>query len=41
MTEVARRAYDIYESRGRVDEADLDDWLRAELESRTAEASGS
>jgi Protein of unknown function (DUF2934) len=31
------RAYEIYESRGRVDGADLDDWLRAERELRRTE----
>ncbi len=29
---VARRAYEFFESRGRVDGFDLDDWLRAESE---------
>jgi hypothetical protein len=29
---IAERAYDIYVERGRVDGADLDDWLRAESE---------
>jgi Protein of unknown function (DUF2934) len=28
--EVAQRAYEIYESRGRTDGADADDWLQAE-----------
>ena len=28
--EVAARAYEIYEGKGRVDGADLDDWLQAE-----------
>ncbi len=32
MTDVELRAYEIYESRGRVDGADFDDWLRAERE---------
>lgn len=32
MTDVARRAYEIYESRGRIDGADVDDWLQAENE---------
>jgi hypothetical protein len=31
-TDVALRAYEIYESKGRVDGADLDDWLQAERE---------
>jgi hypothetical protein len=35
MTDVALRAYEIYESRGRLDGADLDDWRKAELESQT------
>ena len=30
--EVARRAYEIYQRRGGVDGADLDDWLAAERE---------
>ena len=30
MPDIARRAYEIYESRGRIDGADLDDWLQAE-----------
>jgi Protein of unknown function (DUF2934) len=29
-TDIAERAYEIYESRGRVDGDDLDDWLQAE-----------
>ena len=29
---IQRRAYDLYEHRGREDGWDLDDWLRAELE---------
>jgi len=28
--DIARRAYEIYESRGRTDGAQLDDWLEAE-----------
>jgi len=40
-TDVAHRAYEIYESRGRIDGADLDDWLQAELESQTVETSAS
>ena len=34
--EIARRAYEFYLSRGREDGADLDDWLQAERELRTA-----
>lgn len=30
--DIARRAYEIYESRGRADGADVDDWLQAERE---------
>jgi hypothetical protein len=30
--EVARRAYGLYEARGREDGGDVDDWLRAEQE---------
>ena len=29
---VARRAYEIYESRGRIDGYDVEDWLQAERE---------
>ena len=29
---IRRRAYDLYEQRGRQDGSDLDDWLRAESE---------
>ena len=38
---IERRAYEIYESRGRVDGHDVDDWLQAEREltSITAKAS--
>jgi hypothetical protein len=32
--EVAQRAYNFYEARGRVDGHDLEDWLRAEEELR-------
>ena len=35
MTDIARRAYEIYESRGRVDGADLEDWRQAQLESQS------
>jgi len=31
-TEIAVRAYEIYESKGRLDGEDLDDWLRVESE---------
>ena len=30
--EIARRAYEIFEERGRVNGHDLDDWLQAERE---------
>ena len=30
--DIARRAHEIYESRGRNDRSDLDDWLQAERE---------
>jgi Protein of unknown function (DUF2934) len=33
--EIARRAYELYLSRGREDGGDLDDWLQAERELRT------
>jgi hypothetical protein len=32
--EIARRAYELYLSRGREDGCDLDDWLQAERELR-------
>ena len=32
--EIRRRAYELYEERGREDGHDLDDWLRAEAEIR-------
>jgi hypothetical protein len=32
--EIARRAYEIFEHRGRVHGYDLDDWLQAERELR-------
>ena len=35
---VARRAYEIYESRGGNDGADLDDWLEAERQLRPGPA---
>lgn len=31
---IARRAYEIYDARGRADGRDLDDWLQAEREVR-------
>ncbi|MEO7158397.1 MAG: DUF2934 domain-containing protein [Vicinamibacterales bacterium] len=31
---IARRAYELYEARGRADGHDLEDWLNAELELR-------
>jgi hypothetical protein len=31
---IARRAYELYEERGKCDGEDLDDWLRAEAEVR-------
>lgn len=34
---IARRAYEIYEERGRSDGGDMDDWLRAEAEVIKAE----
>lgn len=33
-TEIAARAYEIYESKGRVDGDGVDDWLQAERESK-------
>jgi len=33
--EIARRAYELYEQRGRLDEHDWDDWLQAERELKT------
>ena len=41
LTDVARRAYEIFESRGRIDGADVDDWLQAEFESQTVDTSAS
>jgi outer membrane protein TolC len=41
--EIAARAYELYESRGLVDGADLDDWLEAErqlVRERTNELAG-
>ena len=32
IADIKRRAYEIYEARGRADGADVDDWLRAERE---------
>jgi outer membrane protein TolC len=31
-SDIARRAYELYEMRGRVDGADVNDWLQAERE---------
>jgi hypothetical protein len=36
-TDVGLRAYELYESKGRNDGADLDDWLEAERELRGCE----
>jgi oligoendopeptidase F len=36
--EIRRRAYELYEERGREDGHDLDDWLRAEAEITTKNA---
>jgi hypothetical protein len=36
--DIQRRAYELYELRGRSDGHDWDDWLQAESESRGAEA---
>jgi hypothetical protein len=33
--QIERRAYELYEVRGRVDGQDLDDWLQAERELQT------
>jgi hypothetical protein len=33
--EIERRAYELYEVRGRVDGQDLDDWLQAERDLQT------
>jgi len=33
-TEIAQRAYELFEARGGLDGQDLDDWLRAEAELR-------
>ena len=32
LEQIARRAYELYEARGREDGHDLEDWLRAESE---------
>lgn len=34
-SDIARRAYEIYESRGGADGGDMDDWLQAERELST------
>jgi len=36
---IARRAYELFEERGREDGQDLDDWLQAERELQTQPAS--
>jgi hypothetical protein len=36
---IARRAYELYEERGRTDGDDLNDWLRAETEVRSSTSS--
>lgn len=38
---IARRAYEIYESRGRIDGRDVEDWLQAERELRSMTAKAS
>lgn len=38
QNEIERRAYELYEQRGREDGHDRDDWLLAEAQLRTAEA---
>ena len=38
LDEIAARAYEIYQSRGGTDGADLDDWLQAERELRSSES---
>ncbi len=38
---IRRRAYELYEQRGRVDGLALDDWLQAESEIRGTKKSGS
>jgi hypothetical protein len=38
QNEIERRAYELYEQRGRGDGHDLDDWLLAETQLRRAEA---
>jgi hypothetical protein len=38
--DLQRRAYELYEQRGRADGYDWDDWLQAEREIRGAEAAG-
>ncbi len=38
--DIARRAYGLYEARGREPGQDLDDWLRAEKELREKELRG-
>ena len=38
QNEIERRAYELYEQRGREDGHDRDDWLLAETQLRSAEA---
>ena len=38
---IARRAYEIYESRGRIDGSDVEDWLQAERELKSLAAKAS
>ena len=38
--EIRRRAYELYEQRGREDGHDMDDWLRAEEEIKRARSRG-
>lgn len=40
-TAVAQRAYEIYESRGRIDGYDVEDWLQAERELKSIEVRAS
>ncbi len=36
--EIRRRAYELYEQRGRVDGYELDDWLQAEAEALSVQS---
>jgi len=40
LEQIAQRAYELYEARGREDGHDLDDWLRAEAEITSRAAKG-